>query len=202
MAPKLLVEQLPVGQMNANCYLLYYKQSGECVIIDPGDEAEYIERKIADHELTPTQIIATHGHFDHILAATELKLAYKIPFLLHEKDDFLLARMRDSSMHFQGIDPGPPPPVDIFLKGGEEISMGKTKFQILPTPGHTPGSICLYLKAQKTIFVGDLCFADGSIGRTDHRYSNQKDMINSLQKLHKLPKGTLVYPGHGEEFYL
>src|SRR3990172_979126 len=108
------VKRLSVGQLQTNCYLV--KEVGKCVIIDPGDDADYIQRIIADENLIPTKIIATHGHFDHILAVYELKLAYNIPFLMSKYDEFLLKRMSSSAKKFTKITTGLPPKVDNYLK--------------------------------------------------------------------------------------
>src|SRR3989344_8716694 len=96
------IYKLVVGQLSTNCYLLSNKK-GEGIIIDPGDDAEYIKQKLIDYEIIPFYIIATHGHFDHLLAALELKLTYKIPLLMNEKDKFLLARMQSSANFFTGV---------------------------------------------------------------------------------------------------
>ena len=112
------IETLVVGQLQTNCYLVWDEKVGEGIIIDPGDDADYIINKLRDFNITPKAILATHGHFDHLLAVNELKLAFKIPFLLHQKDLPLLKHMRESTMHFTGADEGPSPKVDIFLKNG------------------------------------------------------------------------------------
>jgi glyoxylase-like metal-dependent hydrolase (beta-lactamase superfamily II) len=193
----LKIRRLPVGQLQTNCYLV---SAGEhAIIIDPGDDADYIQRIISDLEVKLTQIIATHAHYDHVLAVTELKLAYKIPFQMHKKDVFLLKRMRSSARHFSGISAGPTPKVDKYLDEGDDLEIGNCKLKIIYTPGHTPGSIALYSKELKIIFVGDVLFAGGGIGRTDFAYSNASDLENSIEKVLKLSDETVVYPGHGED---
>lgn len=187
---------LQVGQLQTNCYLVIDKKSNKALIIDPGDDADYIERIIADRNCKPVKIIATHGHFDHILAVTELKLAYKIPFLIHKKDEFLVGRMQDSAIHFLGISVDPPPPIDGFITQ-KVITIGESKLQVIETPGHTPGSICLYSKNDNVLIVGDLIFADGGVGRTDFSYSDHEELKNSLAKIFKLPPETKILPGHG-----
>ena len=146
------VEKLIVGQMAENCYLVYDKKTRETVILDPGDDADYLIRKITDLKLKPLLIVATHGHFDHILAVLELKLAYGIPFLIHQKDLFLLKLAQKSAKHFLGIEVDPIPEPDKFIKDGDEICFGKKKLTVMETPGHTPGSICLL--GEKIIFTG------------------------------------------------
>lgn len=193
----LKIHRLPVGQLQTNCYLVI--DSGKVLIIDPGDDADYIQRIISDLEVKPTQIIATHGHYDHILAAGELKLAYNIPYLMHKQDVFLLKRMKNSARHFSGISAGPTPKVDKYLDQGDDLKIGNCKLKIIYTPGHTPGSVSLYSKKDKVLFVGDVIFAGGGIGRTDFAYSSLSDLKKSIKRLIKLPASTVFYPGHGEE---
>lgn len=190
------VEKLTVGQMAENCYLVYDKINRETVIIDPGDDGDYLIRKIIDLKLKPVYIVATHGHFDHILAVLELKLAYKIPFLIHQADLFLLELAQQSAKHFLGIEVDPIPKPDKFFKDGDEIKFRTQKLRVMETPGHTSGSICLLGK--NVVFTGDTVFAEG-VGRTDFAYSSRDDLQKSLKKILKLPDKTLVYPGHGEE---
>lgn len=187
---------LIVGQMQTNCYLVH-DQSPDTLIVDPGDDADYIERIISDNKLKPSKIVATHGHFDHIMAVTELQLAYSIPFKIHKSDEFLVKNMQSSAQHFLGIVTDPPPIIDEYLNPVSGIVVGKHKIQIIETPGHTPGSICLYSKKEKILFTGDLLFADGGVGRTDFSYSSPEDLHNSLQKIFKLPGETQILPGHG-----
>ena len=188
---------LPVGQLQANCYLVYDRQSSNGVIIDPGDDADYIERNISDYKMIPGSIIATHAHFDHIMAVLELKLAYKIPFKISCKDKFLINNMSSSAKHFIGIQSGPPPGIDVCLKDKDTIKIGKHSLMILEAPGHTPGSVCLYSKENKKLFTGDTLFADGGVGRTDFSYSKSEELIKSLKKIFSLPPNTQILPGHG-----
>jgi glyoxylase-like metal-dependent hydrolase (beta-lactamase superfamily II) len=186
---------LTVGQLQTNCYLVYNDQNQEAIIIDPGDDADYIMRVISDLEVKPVKIIATHGHFDHLLAASELKLAFKIPFLMHKNDEALLKWMRKSCQYFCGFDPGPAPKIDEYLE--DKLKIQNEKFKIIFTPGHTPGGVTLYNKTQNIAFVGDTVFKDG-IGRYDFPYSDKEELFKSIQKILKLPKETIIYPGHGE----
>lgn len=171
------MEKLVVGTMATNCYIM-----GD-MIIDPGDDAEYIMSHV---KRKPKMIVATHGHFDHIMAAYALQLAYNIPFYIHKEDIFLLSRMQSSAKHYLGlreVDP-PPKPADTF------------DFPFLHTPGHTPGSICL--KFGDALLVGDTIFADGAVGRTDFSYSNKNDLDNSIKNILSFPKETKLLSGHGE----
>ena len=188
---------LPVGQLRANSYLVFDSRSRDCLIIDPGDDADYIQRKISDNQLIPGQIVATHGHFDHIMAVLELKLAFEIPFKINSKDQFLVTNMSSSARHFIGIDPGPVPPIDGGIKNKDTVRIGKSKLTVIATPGYTPGSVCLYNQEESVLFTGDTLFADSGIGRTDFSYSNHQLILDSLKNIFSLPAKTIIYPGHG-----
>lgn len=193
----LQVLTLAVGQMQENCYLVYDEKSLEAIIIDPGDDADYIERIIEDNKCIPRSIIATHGHFDHIMAVLELKLAYNIPFLINKNDEFLVRNMASSAKHFLGITTDPPPDINGYIQDKEKIKLGAESLTVIAVPGHTPGSICLYSKKDNLLFTGDLLFADGGVGRTDFSYSDSKELKKSLQKIFRLPPRTRILPGHG-----
>lgn len=175
------IKTLVVGQMATNCYI------ADDIIIDPGDDAEYI---ISHLSSKPRMIIATHGHFDHVMAAYALQLAYNLPFYIHEGDIFLLSRMQSSAKHFLKLPHVDPPPKPSPL----------SHIHYIHTPGHTPGSISLQFG--DTLIVGDTMFADGAVGRTDHSYSDPLALSDSIQKIRSLPKGTRILPGHGKEFTL
>lgn len=222
------IERYVLGPLATNCYLVYDESSFEGVIIDPADEGNFISQKILDLGVEPKFIIATHGHFDHLLAALELKLNFNTPFLMHKADIPLLARTQDSARYFTGLKVDPPANVDKFLKEGDVLKFGQEKLKVIETPGHTPGGICLYgqqesrkrskgrhaefISASKVLnrvqgdkqemvpilFSGDTLFCQG-VGRTDFSYSSTKDLIKSLkEKILVLPEDTCVYPGHGE----
>lgn len=172
------METLVVGQMQTNCYI-----TGG-MIIDPGDDAEYIMDHVRE---TPTMIIATHGHFDHIMAAYALQIAYNIPFYIHEKDIFLLATMQSSAKHFLKIPVVDPPPKPTPI----------SNIPFIHTPGHTPGSICLPIG--DALIVGDTIFEGGAVGRTDHSYSDPLALSASIKKILSYAPETRLLPGHGEE---
>ena len=190
------IESLRVGQLETNCYLVFCPKTKEAVIIDPGDAGDFISQKILDLKLKPKLILATHGHFDHILAVTELKLAFNIPFLMHKDDLFLLKRVKRTAEYFLGYPVDLPPAVDQYLTKREVVTFGEEKLKVIETPGHTPGGVSLFAKG--VLFSGDTLFCQG-VGRTDFSYCSYKDLMKSLQKLFKLPGKTVVYPGHGSE---
>jgi glyoxylase-like metal-dependent hydrolase (beta-lactamase superfamily II) len=197
----LKVERLIVGQMAANCYLLYNGKTKEAIIIDPGDDAEYIQNKITDLGLTPKAIIATHGHFDHVLASEELRLIYQIPFLVNKKDEFLLEYASKSYEYFlkqkRELSISKP---NGYLKDKEKIKLGSSEITIIETPGHTPGSICIFCKKEGFLFSGDTLFSDGFVGRTDFKYSDKTKLDKSIEKIKRIGKESIFYPGHGESF--
>lgn len=188
--------KLPVGQLRANCYIVFDEKSSETIIIDPGDEADFIIQKILDYELSPKYIIATHTHFDHIQAVNELKLAFDIPFLMHKKDEILLKHFRKSALYFTKVDPGPAPKPDQYVDIKDQLEIENLKLKIITSPGHTPGSICLY--NEEVIFTGDTIFAKGAVGRTDFPYCNSLDLAESIKKILTLNPSLTVLAGHGE----
>jgi hydroxyacylglutathione hydrolase len=201
------IKILKAGQLDTNCYLVYstkFNSEGtqDAIIIDPADEPDYIFQEISSLNLKPLAILATHGHFDHILAAHELKINFQIPFYMNKKDEFLLSRMRQTSIHFTGFDPGPPPTVDANLEKVDALEISNIKFRVLHLPGHTPGSVAFYFPDDKSLFSGDLIFQDGGVGRTDFSYADEKLLTKSIDILSKLPQETIVYPGHEESFQL
>jgi len=172
------IETLVVGSMATNCYIV------DDIIVDPGDDAEYIISHITQK---PSMIVATHGHFDHIMAAYALQLTYNIPFYIHPDDIFLLATMQSSAKHFLGLKEVDPPPVPTPLQG----------LSFFHTPGHTPGSICLQFS--DVLIVGDSIFADGGVGRTDFSYSKPLKLADSIDRILSYPPDTRLLPGHGKE---
>lgn len=189
---------LQVGQLESNSFILYAKKSEESIVIDPGDDAEYIIQKHLDHNLKPTAILATHGHFDHVLAGFTLQAAYNTSFYIHKDDEFLLNRMRETAKHFTEVDPGPAPIVTKYFTKEGDLQAGDITLHVIQTPGHTPGSVSFYDQEHGVVFVGDLFFADGSIGEVTHSYSNRAQIKESIKKIFTLPEETIVYPGHGE----
>lgn len=191
---------MPVGQLATNCYLVWDENSLETVIVDPGADGEYISQKILDNQLKPKLIVATHGHFDHVLAVNELKHTFKTPFLIHKAETSILKRARKMSVYFTHFDPGPVPEADGFLKANDEIELVGLKLRVIETPGHTPGGICLYTLKEGWLFSGDTIFADGGIGRTDLQEGNFEQLVDSIKnKIFILPGKTLLLSGHGEE---
>ncbi len=184
------VHKIVVGQLDTNCYILSEKKSKQCTIIDPGADYKRIKDLISDKGLKPLFIINTHGHADHIMANAK----FYLPVHIHEKDaEFLTDPSKNFSQVIgcfinQDISPK-------LLHDGDKLKLGDLTIEIIHTPGHTPGGICLLYS--DILFSGDTLFAQG-IGRTDFPYGDEKRLINSIKtKLLVLPDSTKVYPGHG-----
>lgn len=196
------IEKLIVSQMQTNCYLVYDEKCQDCLIIDPGDDSQFIINKIKDLGLEPKAIIFTHGHFDHTLAALELKLIFKIPCYLEQKDLPILKRQVKTALFFLKQKVVPPVAVNQFLKQGMVIKFGNSSLKVIETPGHTQGSVTFLGDNHPyglLAFVGDLMFQNGGVGRTDLKGGNEIKLNQSIKKILSLPKNTLIYPGHGEE---
>jgi glyoxylase-like metal-dependent hydrolase (beta-lactamase superfamily II) len=184
-----------VGSLQTNCYIL--QSNNAAIIIDPGDEPERIVRFVRDIEVKPSQIIATHTHFDHVLGVETVRAKLNIPFLIHHDDLTMLESMQSRVRQFMGFEVPPPPKVDEYLKDGDSLKVGDETIQILHTPGHSPGSVSL--SGEGYVFTGDALF-NQSIGRTDLPGGELKTLIHSIRdRLFKLDDETLVYPGHGPE---
>lgn len=192
--------RIPVGRMQTNCYLVSPDLHTQTLIIDPGDDADYIAGIISQKRLRPMAIMATHGHFDHIMAVCDLQTYFSIPFFINQSDQFLVSRLPQTVRYFIGknIKVGTPA-VSGYLYPDMIIKIGNDNFKLLLTPGHTPGSICLYHETDNVCFVGDTVFSGGAVGRTDHSYSDYRILENSVKHILSLPKFTRILPGHGEE---
>jgi len=188
---------LTVGDLDTNCYLVSCEYSGETLIIDPGDSGDFITQEIIDRHLQPMAIVLTHGHFDHVLGALELKLNFQIPLLLHHADEFLLKRAKESAEHWLKHPVDPVPTADGFVDDGQLIAFGDCHLQVRHVPGHTPGSIALF--DDHNVFTGDTWFKDGP-GKAEHSYGKPLELSKSLAVLHELGRDRFKYPGHGEMF--
>ena len=193
------IHVFPVGQMGANCYLVVDRKTREAVVVDPGDEASFLAEQIVRLEAKPVKLLATHGHFDHLLAAAELQMIFTIPFLLHEKDSFLLSRMTQTAAHFLGYTVvEQPPKLTKPLTQNDRILFGNAAVRVIHTPGHTPGSVCFYLEQNGELFTGDTLFAGGSVGRSDFSYSDPHELTKSVKEILRLPTSVRLFPGHGQ----
>lgn len=191
---KLQVETLIVGPLFSNCYIVWDESKKEGAIIDPGDDANEILKKIKELGITIKYILATHGHFDHVGGVAQLKRKLDVDFLAHQGDDFFIADGEESALKW-GIQIEGSPQPDKFLKDGDKIKIGNLELEVIYTPGHSPGGVSFLHNGM--IFCGDTLF-QGSIGRTDFRKGSIEDLTKSIKtRLYTLPDDTVVYTGHG-----
>ncbi|MEK7060691.1 MAG: MBL fold metallo-hydrolase [Patescibacteria group bacterium] len=198
------VRQLVLGDFLSNCYIVSDSQRKTALIIDPADTPEYIGEKLIEMRLTPIAMIATHGHFDHVLAAFGLQVFFSnLPFFVHPNDMFLIKRMQKTVLHFTKNRTASPAPEDcIDIEKFESSLLGEERIEILDLAGHTPGSIGLYCNESHAVFVGDTMFSDGSVGDTHHVYSDKIALKKSIEKITALPSNTMMYAGHGERILI
>lgn len=187
------IKRLVVGSLEVNCYIAYDPGTGEAMVVDPGDESAEIMDRIRESELTVRYLVCTHGHFDHVGAIPQLSRSTGAKVAIHreEKPVYLSAKDFGRMWGFE-IDELPEP--DLLLAEGDHIRVGELKFDVLHTPGHSPGGICLY--GEKVLFSGDTIFA-GSVGRTDFPGGSAEMLRQSFRRILNLPGETRIYPGHG-----
>ena len=198
MKPRLLRETFPVGPLRCNCTLLANMESLEAIVVDPGDEIADILARLARHHLTLKQIIVTHAHIDHIGGAAQLKRITGAPVLFHQADLPILD-MLEMQAGWLGIPTPEKVVLDQSANDGLATGIPGLEAEVIHTPGHTPGSICLLFPKQELLLAGDTLFA-GSVGRTDLPGGDTSTLLHSIHtRVLLLPERTLVVPGHGEE---
>jgi hydroxyacylglutathione hydrolase len=198
MPSRLLRETFPVGPLRCNCTLLANLETLDAIVVDPGDEIADILARLARHHLTVRQIIVTHAHIDHIGGAAQLKRITGAPVLFHQADLPILA-MLEMQAGWLGIPTPEQVALDQSAEDGLSAGIPGLDAEVIHTPGHTPGSICLLFPKQELLLAGDTLFA-GSVGRTDLPGGDTKALLRSIHtRLLALPENTLVVPGHGEE---
>ncbi len=192
----MIIETIPVGPLQCNCSILGDETSREAIVVDPGDDIPRILALLAKHKLTLRQILITHAHIDHIAGAHRLKQLTGAP-ILYNQNDLEQVEMMEEQAAWLGI---PTPTVenpDDTLDEGKLITIPGLTGNILHTPGHTEGSVCLHLPTQNLLLAGDTLFA-GSVGRTDLPGGNTRKLLASIHdRLLTLPDETKVIPGHG-----
>ena len=190
----MLVKQLTVGMMGVCCYIASCEKTNKAVIIDPGGDEDRILDYCKQKQLQVAYIINTHGHLDHVCGNGPIQAATGAPIVMHADD---IAYFNDPAVkkYFSGLGLPESPPAAISVKDGDEIAFGEEKLQVIHTPGHTPGGICLY--SPPHCFTGDTVFA-GAVGRTDFPGGSMRQMLDAIKtRLLTLPEDTIVWPGHG-----
>lgn len=197
----MIIRQMALGPIQANCFILGCEETRQAVVIDPGDDTDRILSTLAGDQLTVVHIINTHGHFDHVGANKQLKEATGADILIHSADAPMLSQLSAAAAAW-GLAAEDSPTADRLLEDGDTVTFATHTLTVLHTPGHTPGGIGLYMEynqagtPKKAVFVGDTLFA-GSIGRTDFPGGDFDTLINSIRtKLFSLDDGVTVYPGH------
>ena len=180
----LKIHTIPVGMLQTNCYLVCRENASECLVIDPGDSARKIQKKLEEEALTIGAILLTHGHFDHDGAVKDLALDSDCPVYMNKKELILPAHFPTGRRGYTHT-----------CAEGDVLELADLTIQVLETPGHTPGSVCLI--CEDSIFSGDTLFS-GSCGRTDLPGGNWNTLSQSLARLRDLEGDYKVFPGHGE----
>ena len=189
-------EILPVGMLQCNCSIFGDEQTREGLVVDPGDNIDEVLEIVRRHGLTVKAIVITHAHIDHIGGAQKLKAATGAPVYMNPNDAQLQA-MLDVQAAWLGMRTPERVEVDTEAKDGDRLLVGTTEVHVMHTPGHTQGSICLWLPSESTLVAGDTLFRD-SIGRTDLPGGDGRQILQSIEdKLMGMPEETLVVAGHG-----
>lgn len=179
----------------SNSYILYCDETGEGIIVDPGAVGSY-EAELRQRGVTLTAIVNTHGHLDHVYGAAQTQRAYSIPFSLHSGDRFLIEGLNTFTAGY-GLPPLDEPTVDRWLEHGDIVTFGCISLEVIHTPGHSPGGVCLYHSGH--LFSGDTLFA-GSIGRFDLPGGDEATLFQSIrERILTLPPETILHPGHGPD---
>lgn len=194
---ELIVKSRALGNLGTNCYFLINSETKETIIVDPAAEKEEIVMEVNRNAYKPVAVLLTHGHFDHMLAASQIRDAYGIKvYALEEELDVLSNADWNLSSHFMW---SYTMKADVALRHQEKLNLNGFDMQVLHTPGHTKGSCCYYFENQKILISGDTLFCC-SVGRTDFPTGNTAALYASIRKeLLVLPEDVKVYPGHGEE---
>jgi len=190
-------EVLPVGMLQCNCSIFGDEKTGEAIVIDPGDNIDQIVAVLNKHALEVKAIIITHAHIDHIGGAAKLKALTGAPVHMNANDQVLYDHL-DEQAAWLRMETPTKTTIDTQAKDGDTFHLADCDMHVLHTPGHTQGSLCIWIPCEKKLIAGDTLFR-GSVGRTDLPGGNHRQLLSSIStQLFPLPDETVVYPGHGE----
>ena len=194
----MLHEILPVGPLQCNCSIFGEPESGQAIVIDPGDEIEAVTEILDRHSLKVQAIVITHAHIDHIGGAAKLKKLTGAPVYMNENDLELRSQL-EMQASWVGMAPPEIPEIDVLVRDGDTVAVANREFHVLHTPGHTQGSISLHVPGENKLVAGDTLFRD-SIGRTDLPGGDSRRILVSIrEKLLTLDDDVIVIPGHGPQ---
>jgi hydroxyacylglutathione hydrolase len=189
---------IPVGPLQCNCSIIGDETTHEAMVIDPGDDIDDIVAVLRENKLQVKQIVITHAHIDHVGGAMKLRAQTGAPILLNQSD-YALLKILDVQASWLGVAAPGAVTLDVSIGDGESLQTGNLKANVMHTPGHTEGSVCLYFPAEKLLIAGDTLFAR-SIGRTDLPGGSYEKIMRSLHdRVMTLPDETVVIPGHGQQ---
>ena len=193
----MIQESIPVGMLRCNCYILGDPETGEAVVIDPGDDIERVQEVLRQHQLRPKYIVATHAHIDHVGGIEKLARSSGAAVMMHSEDVPLYQNLALQAA-WLGMRPPKTMEIDQLLREGDRLRWGALELEVLHTPGHSPGSLSLLVPGEgPRLFSGDTLF-QRSIGRTDLWGGSCREILRSIgAKLLTLPDPTPVFPGHG-----
>ena len=190
----MIFESVVVGELEVNCFVLACEQTREGIIVDPGDQASDILNLVESNRIQVVEVVATHGHFDHIGRVSSVVEKTGAPFSIHRDDLFMVEGLVDIAAFF-GMKTDPPPKIDRFISEGDTIRFGQEELGVIHVPGHAPSNVALVWPGHA--IVGDSIFA-GSVGRTDLEGSDPDVLMASIRKkILTLSEDTQLYPGHG-----
>ena len=191
----MIIKSLAVGPLESNCFIIADENTKEVLVIDPGDEPDRILDLINENDFNVKYIVCTHAHFDHVGAVPDLKKETGAKIVIH-RDEIEIYKSTKDQAALWGYELDPLPEPDMFVSEGDKLEIGDLRFEILHTPGHSPGGICLY--GEGILITGDTLFA-GSVGRTDFYGGDMEKLKSSFKRLMSLSDEVKVLPGHGPE---
>ncbi|MCD8371383.1 MAG: MBL fold metallo-hydrolase [Clostridiales bacterium] len=192
------IQGFVLGSVATNCYIVFHEKTREALIIDPADSPGLIMQKVRELEVRPTAILLTHGHFDHVMAAEEIRKAYGCSLYAGENETRVLG---DAGLNLSGYMGARKLTLraDVLVRDGQVLDLIGFPWQVIATPGHTEGSVCYYIEPERVLISGDTLFCQ-SLGRTDFPTGSSRKIVESITKrLFVLPDDTIVYSGHGEQ---